>query len=181
MERDDNELVSQTLAGRTEAYGTLVRKYEKVIFNVGYRMTADYDEAQDIAQAAFVKAYENLKRFKPEYRFFSWLYRIAVNESLNRIQAAKKTAHLNPDMASTARGPDEAYGESELGQKVQGALMELKPDHRMVIVLRHFREMSYREIAEALGVPEKRVRSRLFEARRSMRVALAARGVVGSE
>jgi RNA polymerase sigma-70 factor (ECF subfamily) len=179
-ERSDNDLVRDTLEGDTEAFGTLVERYEKVIFNAAYRMSKDYDEAQDIAQVAFVKAYENLGRFNPAYKFFSWLYRIALNESLNRIQGRKKLGELNPAMKSARDGPDATYEKSELGEKVQQALMEIEPRYRALIVMRHFRDLSYREIGEALEIPEKKVKSRLFTARQMLRTALVERGVLAN-
>jgi len=158
-----------------------VERYQKVIFNVAYRMTRDYDEAQDITQVAFVKAYENLERFKPTYKFFSWLYRIAINETLNRIKSAKKMTQLNPGILSEEKSPEETYGETELGEKIQDALMELEPAYRILIILRHFRGCSYQEIGSALEIPEKLVKSRLFTARQLLRSALIARGVVRDE
>jgi RNA polymerase sigma-70 factor (ECF subfamily) len=180
-ERQDNDLVRDTLDGRTDAFGVLVERYQKVIFNVAYRMSRDYDEAQDIAQAAFLKAYQNLKRFNPDYKFFSWLYRIAVNESLNRVQSRKKLAELSPAMKSGGDGPDTSYEKSELGEKVQDALMNMEPGHRALIIMRHFRDCSYREIAGVLDIPEKKVKSRLFTARQLLRTALVARGVLADE
>lgn len=180
-ERDDNDLVRDTLEGRTDAFGILVERYQKVIFNVAYRMSMDHDEAQDITQVAFVKAYENLGRFNPAHKFFSWLYRIAVNESLNRIQGRKRLAELSPAIQSAEDGPDRTYEKTELGEKVQDALMDLEPPHRVLIIMRHFRDCSYRDIGEALEIPEKKVKSRLFTARQLLRAALAARGVFADE
>lgn len=181
MTREDTDLVRDTLGGDNGAFEVLVERYQKVIFNMAYRMTRDFDEAEDITQVAFIRAYENLGRYDPGHKFYSWIYRIAVNETLNRIKSAKKMAPLNPLMASSEKSPDRAYGETELGEKIQDALMDLDPAYRVLIVMRHFRSCSYREIGEALNLPEKRVKSRLFSARQMLRTALVARGIVQND
>ncbi len=181
MTREDRDLVRDVLGGKTDAFGVLVERYQKVIFNMAYRMTRDYDEAEDITQVAFIRAYENLGRYKADHKFFSWLYRIAVNETLNRIKSKKKMTQLNPTMVSPEKSPDVAVGETELGEKVQDALMDLEPGYRALIVLRHLRSCSYKEIGDALDLPEKRVKSRLFSARQMLRTALVSRGVVRND
>ena len=181
METDDIGLVREALAGKTSAFGALVERYQKVVFNVAYRMTRDYDEAQDIAQVAFVKAYENLARFDPKYRFFSWLYRIAINETLNRIKSKQRLEELNTRLKSDEKDPAEACGETDLVEKIQDALMEIEPKYRILLVLRHLRAFSYKDIGDAVGIPEGKVKSRLFTARRLLRTALISRGIVGDE
>jgi RNA polymerase sigma-70 factor (ECF subfamily) len=174
----DRQCVERCLAGDKGAFEMLVDRYEKVIFNVAYRMTGDYDASEDIAQAVFIKIYENLEGYDPRYRFFSWLYRMAINESLNYLKQNRRNAELSPAMASEDKGPEETYVEAELQRKVQGALMALEPEYRILIVMRHYGGRSYREMADALGLPEKKVKSRLFTARHLLREILAARGVL---
>jgi RNA polymerase sigma-70 factor (ECF subfamily) len=178
MEQGDNAIVSKVLMGDTEAFGMLVERYQKVIFNLAYRMNRDYDEAEEVVQVAFVKAYEHLDRFNPRFKFFSWLYRITVNESLNRIKSAKRNEELNPGLRSGVRGPDDVLVESETGEKIQDALMDLEPAYRTLIILRHFRDCSYRDMGEILDISEKKVKSRLFTARRLLRDALVSRGIL---
>jgi RNA polymerase sigma-70 factor (ECF subfamily) len=161
MERGDTDLIREVLDGRTDAFGVLVERYQKVIFNLAYRMTKDYDEAQDITQVAFVRAYEHLDRYDARFKFFSWLYRIATNETLNRIKSAEKMDELNPGLNAKEKSLDPAY--------------------RSLIILRHFRDCSYREIGDVLDLSEKTVKSRLFTARRLMRAALVSRGILGDE
>jgi RNA polymerase sigma-70 factor (ECF subfamily) len=181
MEERDNDIVKEVLSGRADAFGILVEKYQKVIFNLAYRMTRDYDEAQDIAQVAFVRAYEHLDRFDPRFKFFSWLFRIATNETLNRMKSAGRMDGLNPGLQARGRSPEETCVDSETGEKIQEALMDLDSAYRALIVLRHFRDCSYGEIGEVLGISEKKVKSRLFTARRLMRDALASRGILPNE
>ncbi len=177
-EENDRELVGQCLAGSERAFEMLVDRYEKVIFSVAYRMTSDFDASEDITQATFVKAFENLKRYDPRYKFFSWLYRIAVNESLNHLKHRMQTRELSPCLVSNERGPDETYVEAELARHIQEAMMELDPDYRTVVVLRHYGDCSYKQMAEILDLPEKKVKSRLFTARHLLRDILARRGIL---
>jgi RNA polymerase sigma-70 factor (ECF subfamily) len=181
MERSDKELVKECLDGNQRAFGSLVDRYQKVVFNVAYRMLNDYDAAEDITQTVFIKGYERLDSFNPKYRFFSWLYRIAINESLNHINQHKRLTELSPDMVSRDKTPDEIYSDTELSLKMGEALMELAPDYRTAIVLRHFRNLSYKEMSEILQIAEKTVKSRLFTGRQLLRKVLVARGMVGNE
>ena len=167
--------------GRTEAFGDLVDRYQGVVFNLAYRMTQDYDGAQDIAQVAFIKAYEHLDLFDPKFKFLSWLYRIATNEALNRIKSTRRLVGLRPGLRAKGKNPEEVYGETETGEKVQDALMDVVPFYRTMIILRYFRDCSYREMGDILDISEQKVKSRLFKARRLMRDALIARGILGDE
>ena len=181
MERSDKELVKECLAGSEQAFETLVDRYQKVVFNVAYRMVNDYDAAEDITQTVFIKGYERMNSFNPKYRFFSWLYRIAINESLNHISQRKRMTELSPDMVSKDKTPDELYSDTELSRKMGEALMELDPGYRIAIVLKHFRNLSYKEMSDILEIPEKTVKSRLFTGRQLLRQVLVTRGIVGHE
>ncbi len=180
-EPSDKELVERCLQGSERAFETLVDRYQKVVFNVAYRMLNDYDAAEDITQSVFIKGFEKMRSFNPKYKFFSWLYRIAVNETLNYINQRKHLEELGPNMVSPRKSPERAYQEAELSRNVQTALMELEPKYRMVLVLRHFRECSYKEMSAALEIPEKKVKSRLFMARQLLRLVLVERGIVENE
>ena len=180
-ERSDKELVKRCLEGSEEAFETLVDRYQKVVFNVAYRMLNDYDAAEDITQSVFIKGFEKMRSFDPKYKFFSWLYRIAVNETLNYINKNKRFEGLSPNMLSDRKSPEREYREAELGRKMEEALMELDAKYRIVLVLKHFRGCSYKEMSVALEIPEKKVKSRLFTARQMLRLVLAKRGIVGNE
>jgi RNA polymerase sigma-70 factor (ECF subfamily) len=180
MERSDKELVSECLAGSQEAFGALVDRYQKVVFNVAYRMTNDYDAADDITQSVFIKGFEKMSSFNAKFKFFSWLYRIAVNESLNYINRNKRTEELSPDLRASQKTPEQAYSDAEVSEKVEDALMQLDPKYRIVVVLKHFRDCSYREIGDILQIPEKTVKSRLFTARQLLKSILVERGIIGN-
>ncbi len=181
MERTDRELVKQCLAGSKQAFEELVDRYQRVVFNVAYRMVNDFDDAEDITQSVFIKGFERMNSFNPRYRFFSWLYRIAVNESLNHIRTKKRMVELSPELMSKGKTPEETYGEVELSERMGEALMQLAPTYRIVLVLKHLRDCSYKEISEILEIPEKTVKSRLFTARELLRTVLVEKGIVGHD
>ena len=161
---EDAALVRQSLAGEAAAFGVLVTRYQKVLYTVAVRMLGNAEDAKDATQDALVKAYQRLATFDPTYRFFSWIYRILVNECLNVIRGRRPQEPLGSDLA-TAGTPFEAAAAQERRAQVEAALQELSPEYRAVIVLRHFVGHSYSEIAEALAIPERTVKSRLYAAR----------------
>jgi len=177
MRDRDAMLVQACLAGDRSAFSELVDSYEGKLFNVAYRITGSRDDAMDVTQATFLKAYEKLHTFDLSRTFFSWIYRIAINEALNLVRRTRNTAPLDLETADPEKSPEESAQEGETRRFVQASLMRLQPDHRAVIVLRHLQGLSYREIAEVLGIPEKTVKSRLFSARRALRTILAEQGV----
>jgi RNA polymerase sigma-70 factor (ECF subfamily) len=168
----DAELVTRCLRGEVEAFAPLVLRYQRVLFNLAWRMLGDREEARDVVQGAFVKAWEKLGTFDPRYRFFSWMYRIVVNESLNARGRRPPLQPLESDVAAPG-GPEEELRYRERTDCVQAALLRLTEDDRQVIVLRHFAELSYAEIGETLGLAERTVKSRLHEARQRLGRALA--------
>jgi RNA polymerase sigma-70 factor (ECF subfamily) len=163
----DNALVARCLDGDVEAFAPLVRRYERVLFNVALRMLGDREDARDVTQDAFLKAYRKLATFDPSYRFFSWMYRIVVNECLNVRGRRTPTTSLEFDLASAGRA-DDAVKEREVRDEVQAGLSRLADADREVLVLRHFAELSYADIAVSLGIAEKTVKSRLHEARQRL-------------
>ena len=177
MNDDDTKLVKECLGGVTRAYEQIIDKYQKPIFNVAYRMICNREDAEDITQAVFVKAFEKLVTYNPRYKFFSWLYRMAINESLNFIDQKKHLQDFDEKLVSLEKTPEELYDESEIQQNIQEALMSLKLEYRIVVVLRHYQDLSYHEIAQILDVPEKTVKSRLFSARQLLRDILLKKAV----
>jgi RNA polymerase sigma-70 factor (ECF subfamily) len=178
MNNDDNRLVQECLNGHPEAYGALVERYQKPLFNTALRMVKDYDEATELTQTVFVKGYEKLTMFDPKYKFFSWIYRMLVNESLNYIKRSNRTVSLDASVPTTADQPDEAFAKERVSTRIQDALMELGVEQRILIILRHFQGLSYRELGFILDISDKKVKSRLFAARRSLHDLLKARGVL---
>ena len=158
MSTTDSSLVIETLNGDREAFGRLVEKYERRIFNLAFRICGDYEDAMDVTQAVFVKAFERLGTFDPSRKFFSWLYRMGVNESLNQVKRQSRIVHIEFDLPSGAPGPEQQIIREESNGLVQTALKRLGEDQRVVIILRHFIDLSYRQIGDVLGIPEKTVK-----------------------
>jgi len=175
-ELDDLLLIRQCLQGHSGSFGALIDRYQKPIFNVALRMVHDDDDAADIAQAVFVKAFENLRSFNPKHRFFSWIYRMAVNESINLIKRTERFEGMQEEPAAIAKTPADDYEEGETSAAIRRALATLNLDYRAVIILKHFEGFSYLEIAEILGIPEKKVKSRLFTARTMLKDILLKQG-----
>ena len=163
----DATLVGRSLEGDESAFETLVTRYQRVLFNVAMRMLGDYAEAEDATQAALIKAYRSLGTFDPKQRFFSWLYRILLNECLN---AQRDRRPHEPIALETAggEGPLEALEAAERRRIVQHALLALPHEYREVIVLRHYAELRYEDIAASLGIATKTVKSRLYTARQRL-------------
>jgi len=172
MDKEDVELVRQCLAGDSSAFEPLVQRYHRPLFNLAARMLGNRDEALDAAQNAFVKAYEHLGSFDQHQRFFSWLYQILRNDCLNQLRSRRPTGPLPEDLPSKG-SPADALEQDERRAAVQTALLALTDDQREVVLLRHFTELSYEEIASATGVPLKTVKSRLYTARRRLAELLA--------
>jgi RNA polymerase sigma-70 factor (ECF subfamily) len=165
---DDRSLVRDCLAGDARSFEVLVDRYYKLLFNVAWRMLHDAEDARDVTQGAFLKAYEKLATYDPKHKFFSWIYRILVNESLNFQQRRKPQEPLDGALVARQKGPDEEYEERRVSEAIGAALMRLSIDHREVLILRHFLALSYAEMSSVLGIPEKTVKSRLFAARKTM-------------
>jgi RNA polymerase sigma-70 factor (ECF subfamily) len=176
-EKSDDDLVRQCRAGEIKSFDLIVERHQRTIFNLAVRMMRDSDDAADVSQSVFVKAYENLEQYDPQFKFFSWLYRIAVNESLNALEQKKRFEDLegNDLAAETADEKDDETVIEE--RRIQDGLMMLSVDQRAVIVLKHMQGLSYREIAQVLDLPEKTIKSRLFSARQTFKDILKKKGV----
>jgi RNA polymerase sigma-70 factor (ECF subfamily) len=175
---EDARLVEDCRRGDDRAFEILVHRHSRTIFGAIYRMVRHYEDARDLSQTVFLKAYRELDSYDPRYKFFSWIYRIALNEALNHVKRAGRHEPLgDAEVVSGRSGPERVAEGSETSRLVQEALMRVKPDFRAVLVLRHFMDCSYQDIASILGIPEKTVKSRLFDARRELRELLSERGV----
>lgn len=177
LEDGDGILVQRCREGDRRAFEALVVRYEKPVFNAALRMLRNPDDARDVSQTVFLKVYEHLADYDPTYRFYSWIYRIAVNESINTLSRRRRHEPIAGDEVDASIGPEGSVHGQQVGRGIERALMTLKPDFRSVIVLRHFLECSYQDMAEILSLPEKTVKSRLFAARQLMAEALRRDGV----
>jgi RNA polymerase sigma-70 factor (ECF subfamily) len=178
----DAAWVARLRMRESSAFTQLIECYERPMFNVAYRMLGNAAEAADATQDVFLKVFENISGYDPKYRLFSWIYRIAMNESLDRLRHRRHAEAAAIDveefpLASAERSPEQVVGDAQMHDVVQTALMEVPYDHRVVIVLRHFAECSYAQMAEILHIPEKTVKSRLYSARQELHQKLFTRGV----
>ena len=169
-DEQDRALVERYLENHRDAAGALVDRYQQRLFNVALRMLGNVPDAEDVTQTVFLNAFHRLRTYDPRYKFFSWIYRMTVNESLNMLKRRKPTVTLEEDLDILA--PGAATDRAEAEDRVRTALMGLKPDDRAVVVLRHFVSFSYQEIADVLEIPVQTVKSRLFTARERLRLAL---------
>lgn len=185
----DQEVVAQARLGREAAYRELVRRYERPIFSLIYRMVRDRELAEDLAQETFVKALKAVGSYRPEYKFSSWIFKIANNAAIDHLRkrelatlSIEGSPHaVTPDaMEATAlqiggRLPDplEVLEARELGGAIEAAIGRLRPEYRACILLRHVEGRPYEEIAEMLGLPLGTVKTYIHRGRHELREALA--------
>jgi RNA polymerase sigma-70 factor, ECF subfamily len=173
MDNDvDRDLVERYRKGDPDAFTELMTRYQRPIYNAAFWILRSADDARDISQAVFLKVAENLDGFNSQHRFFSWIYRIAVNESLNLLRRNGHEEPLDDEIdlpGSESANPESQARDAERSRSIQRALLTMSTNDRTVIVLRHFSECSYQEIAQILDVDERTVKSRLFEARHRLR------------
>lgn len=183
---DEMELVRRAQKGNLEAYDQLVQRYQERIYATVYHMTSNHEDANDLAQEAFIKAFQALKSFKGGSTFYTWIYRIAVNKTLNYLKQRKNRFHMslndldfnmenNPDLVAliSDKTPRRDAGLKELQGKLNQALLKLSEHHRLVMVLHDVQGQSHEEIAEIMNCNIGTVRSRLFYARQQMQGWLA--------
>ena len=173
---DDVQLLQRFRNGDREAFTELVIRYQKPIYNAAFWILRRGEDASDVTQTVFLKVVERLDDYDPQYKFFSWMYRIAINESLNLQRSRRHEDELDDD--ADYEGPQSATPEHHLSQAersrlLQHALMHMSTTDRTVLTMRHFSECSYLEIAQMLEIDEKTVKSRLFDARKRLGGLLA--------
>ena len=178
-EEVDAARVRECLAGDPQAFAELVERYEKPVFNVAARMLRNPEDARDVTQTVFLKAYQNLSSYDPKFRFYSWIYRMAINESIDILRLRGRSAGpVDEQLAADDTGPAESLAVDELREVVLDAVQKLDADHRAVIVLRYFVDRSYEDMGQILGIAAGTVKSRLYEARQQLKEQLASRGAL---
>jgi len=183
---DESELVRKAREGDMDAYDSLVRRYQERIYSTIYHMTSNHEDANDLAQEAFIKAYQALKSFKGGSSFYTWVYRIAVNKTINFLKQRKNRASMSlndldfnaehdPDLVALVSNntPRRDAGLAELQQKLNEGLQKLSEQHRLALTLHDVQGMSHEEIAQIMDCNVGTVRSRLFYARQQMQAFLS--------
>ncbi len=163
---DDNELVARTLNGDVRSYEELIRRYERLVGRILYPYARREISVEDLVQETFLRAYDRLETFNPDYRFKSWLLAIANNLGVDTLRRRRETVEFNPEMhSSVTRGPEAEALQADRAQSVQSAVATLPEIYGVPLTLRYSEGMSYAEIAEILGITVPAVKSRLFRAR----------------
>lgn len=188
---DDNEYVARCRNGEVEAFGVLVERHQKKMFNLAFRMTGDEQEAAEVVQEAFLSAFRAIGKFRGDAAFSTWLTGIVLNQARTRRTQLKTRAHYEPVSLDDARedrqgnprfdppaaGPSalEQVEKRALQEAVQEAINALDEETREVLILRDIQEYSYEEIAEVLKIPDGTVKSRIFRAREALKAKLKKR------
>lgn len=178
---DDRELVKRAQAGDYSAFDSLVHKYQERVYSTLYHMTSNHEDANDLTQEAFIKAYKAIHSFKGDSSFFTWIYRIAVNKTINFLKTRKNKIHLSlndldfnaehdPDIVAliSDKTPRRDLGLSELQEKLNEAMQKLSDVHRLVVTLHDVQGLSHEEISKIMDCNTGTVRSRLFYARQQL-------------
>jgi RNA polymerase sigma-70 factor (ECF subfamily) len=182
---DETTLVAQSREGDTAAFGELVRRYEGKIFRLAQHVTQNREDAEDVLQETFMKAYEHLDQFQGNSKFYTWIVRIAVNQALMKLRRRKTDKSVSLDetidtgedtmvreIAAWDEDPEQRFSRDELGGILDTAVQSLEPPYRSVFMLRDVDELSTEETAEALGLSVPAVKSRLLRARLQLREKL---------
>ena len=185
----DGELIVNAVSGRSDDFEELVRRYQRPITSYVFRMLGDYDSALDVTQEVFIKVYKSLTKYSPEYKFSTWLYRIAHNAAVDHMRRNSVTPQSleteNADgsyqiqIESCGSSPEQDRERSEWRTEIDAVVKCLPTAYRNLILLRHSRDLSYDEIAEVTGLPLGTVKNRLFRAREMMREMFIQRGFTG--
>jgi len=167
------DLVHRAQQGDTFAFGELVNKYRDRVFNQIYRMIQNQDDALEITQKTFVKAWQSIQAFRDKSSFYTWLYKVATREAFEWHRRTRpRFVELHVDLRSPTAHPDREIQRNEIRQMVLHAVAQLSPKHRAVIVLKELEDLQYAEIAETLHCSIGTVMSRLFHARRKLQILL---------
>lgn len=174
---EDTKLIERCREGDRKAFEALLAQYEKPVFNAAFRMLNSTDDAMDVTQTVFLKVFEHFDQYDPKRRFFSWIYRITLNESINWLGKSNRLEPLRNETVDEGMSPEQAVDSEKLSAGVQQALMSIKTEYRTVVVLKHFLGCSYVEMSDILEIPEKTVKSRLYSARQQLKDALTGTGI----
>ena len=181
---DELKIIESCLLGNTQIFSRLIDNYKNMVYNLAYRMSNNSQEAEDISQEAFLRAYQSLARFNPSYKFSTWLYQITLNIIRDKFKKKElKPASLDtpiekddsefyPQPADFTNNPEQIMAQKEDAQAIQQAINSLPLKYREVLVLRHLQDLSYIEIANILKLPQGTVKIRLYRAREQLKKIL---------
>lgn len=174
IEPEDGALVAQTLQGNPEAFTTLVERYDRAVYNLARRTLRDGDEAADVTQETFFKAFRSLRTFKPSSKFSTWIFAIAYHASCDRLNRRKRfSGEELPERADAGPGPEQQAIAADEAAKLRRAIDALPEKYRAVVTLYHLQGRQYEEIAKVLALPIGTVKTHLFRAKEQLRRLLA--------
>jgi RNA polymerase sigma-70 factor (ECF subfamily) len=183
----DRDLVATAAAGVEGSFEELVRRYQRPISAYVYRMVGDYESALDLTQEIFIKVYGSLARYRPEFKFSTWIYKIAHNSAVDHLRRVggrerslingTDTDQYDMPIESDRLSPEQESEREERRVEIESIVKSLPPAYRELIVLRHSQDLTYEEIVEVTGLPLGTVKNRLFRARELMRQILIERGI----
>lgn len=182
----DGELIERAINGRADGFEELVRRYQRPITSYIFRMVGNYEYSLDVAQEVFIKVYNSLTKYSPEYKFSTWLYRIAHNAAVDHLrrnsvnvqslEAENGEGTFELQIESPTATPEQEHERREWRSEIESVVRCLPPSYRDLILLRHGRDLSYDEIAQVTSLPLGTVKNRLFRAREMMREMFIERG-----
>jgi RNA polymerase sigma-70 factor (ECF subfamily) len=182
----DCELITCPIDGRADGFEELVRRYQRPITSYIFRMVGNYESSLDVTQEVFIKVYNSLTKYSPEYKFSTWLYRIAHNAAVDHLrrnsvnvqslEVENSEGTFELQIESRGATPEQEHERSEWRTEIEAVVRCLPPAYRDLILLRHARDLSYDEIAEVTALPLGTVKNRLFRAREMMRDMFIERG-----
>jgi RNA polymerase sigma-70 factor, ECF subfamily len=185
----DRDLVASAAGGLDRGFEELVRRYQRPISAYVYRMVGDYDAALDLTQEIFIKVYGSLARYRPEFKFSTWIYKIAHNSAIDHLRRSSgrerslingtEGDHYDLPIESEGLSPEQQSEREERRVEIESVVRSLPTAYRELIVLRHSQDLTYEEIVDVTGLPLGTVKNRLFRAREMMRQQFLNRGITG--
>ena len=185
----DRELVATAVSGVEGSFEELVRRYQRPISAYVYRMVGNYESALDLTQEIFIKVYNSLRRYREEFKFSTWIYKIAHNSAVDHLRrnaTREQSLVVGPEgdqfdlpLESTRLSPEQESERKERRGEIESVVRTLPANYRELIILRHSQDLSYEEIVEVTGLPLGTVKNRLFRARDMMRQQFLTRGITG--
>lgn len=185
----DRELVATAVSGVEGSFEELVRRYQRPISAYVYRMVGNYESALDLTQEIFIKVYSSLRRYREEFKFSTWIYKIAHNSAVDHLRrnaTREQSLVVGPEgdqfdlpVESTRLTPEQESERKERRGEIESVVRTLPANYRELIILRHSQDLSYEEIVDVTGLPLGTVKNRLFRAREMMRQQFIERGITG--
>ncbi len=186
MDEDEKNLVEKSAGGDIDAFETLIQSHQKKVYNIALRMTKNPEDAQELSQDAFVRAFIAIKKFRGDSSFATWLYRITMNVCTDFLRKRNKASVISIEqsvyesqqtmqLADNEPGPDEISEKNQLKKLVKEAMDLLPPEHREVLILRDLLDMTYKDIANTLSINEGTIKSRINRARENLKKVITSR------